>query len=282
VGWYFISVMIAERLLYLTHAAGVVLLPAAARYEGQRKKTPVIIRLNLLIIFLGALVLAAVSPFVIPAVLSPQYQNSVLPLIVYLPGVIAITLPKVLAADLAARGLPQYNFIVSAVNFTVNLVLNLLLIPRIGIIGAALSSTISYTIAAILISYAGHTTMPDLREAKERLAQINVKVLGCVLSSVQAGQGYYRHGHSYYAQSRGGARITKRKMMFSMDENGEEDFKYDIPEDDQLPDDYSFSESAESRKTVVRTRKKASVSKAKGSNNNKSARAAKKSSKEGT
>jgi len=133
--------------------------------------------------------------------------------------------------------------------------------------------------AAILISYAGHTTMPDLREAKERLGQINVKVLGTVLSSVQAGQGYYRHGHSYYAQSRGGARITKRKMMFSMDENGEEDFEYDIPEDDQLSDDYSFSESAESRKTVVRTQKKASVSKVKGSNNNKSARAAKKSSK---
>lgn len=153
VGWYFIAVMIAERLLYLTHAAGIVLLPAAARSEGQHKKTPVIIRLNLLVIFIGALVLAIVSPFVIPAVLSQQYQNSVLPLIVYLPGVIAITLPKVLGADLAARGLPQYNFIVSAVNFAVNLVLNLLLIPRIGIIGAALSSTISYAVAAVLISY---------------------------------------------------------------------------------------------------------------------------------
>lgn len=153
VGWYFIAVMIAERLLYLTHAAGTVLLPAAARFEEQRKKTPLIIRLNLLIIFIGALILAVVSPFIIPAVLSRQYQNSVLPLIVYLPGVIAITLPKVLAADLAARGVPQYNFIVSAVNFSVNLVLNLLLIPRIGIIGAALSSTISYAVAAVLISY---------------------------------------------------------------------------------------------------------------------------------
>jgi len=153
VGWYFIAVMIAERLLYLTHSAGIVLLPAAARSEGQRKKTPAIIRLNLLIIVIGALALAVVCPFVIPAVLSQQYQNSVLPLIVYLPGVIAITLPKVLGADLAARGLPQFNFIVSAVNFAVNLVLNLLLIPRIGIIGAALSSTISYAVAAVLISY---------------------------------------------------------------------------------------------------------------------------------
>jgi hypothetical protein len=68
-------------------------------------------------------------------------------------------------------------------------------------------------------------------------------------------------------------------MMFSVDEDGEEGLDYDIPEGDQLSEDYSFSESAESRKTVVRSRKKASASKTKGSNNNKSTRATKKSSK---
>ena len=122
--------------------------------------------------------------------------------------------------------------------------------------------------AAILISYAGHTTMPDLREAKERLAQINVKVLGTVLSSVQAGHGYYRHGHSYYTQSRASDKVSRRKLMFSMEE--EEDMDMEMSENDQAADDYSYSESAESRKTVVRTRKKTSLS---GSDNSKSTRA---------
>lgn len=153
VGWYYVSVMIAERLLFLTQATATVLLPSASSSDIQREKTPLLSRLNFTVVFAGSVVIGVTAYWLVPLLFSSVYGNSVLPLVVILPGIIALSVSKILSADLTSRGLPQYSLYVSLLNFFLNISFNIILIPRMGIAGAALSSTLSYTAALFLQIY---------------------------------------------------------------------------------------------------------------------------------
>ena len=73
--------------------------------------------------------------------------------------------------------------------------------------------------AVIMTCFAGQTKTSDLKEAKKRLSQINVRLLGTVLSNVEASQSYYHYGYGYYghyAKARRGTRRARRKMLLPM------------------------------------------------------------------
>ncbi len=72
----------------------------------------------------------------------------------------------------------------------------------------------------VLASFAGRTTVGDLKEAKEKLTAIDVRVLGTVLSNVAAEHSYYRYGYSYYSQDhrRRTSPRTSRPLLLGTEE----------------------------------------------------------------
>lgn len=156
VGWYYVSVIIAERLLFLTQATSTILFPSASSSDIQREKTPILSRLNFTFVFAGSVIIGIGAYWLVPLLFSAEYSNSVLPLIVILPGIISLSISKILSADFISRGLPQYSLYVSLLNFCLNIGFNIILIPKMGIAGAALSSTLSYTAALFLQIYFYH------------------------------------------------------------------------------------------------------------------------------
>jgi O-antigen/teichoic acid export membrane protein len=168
VGLYAVGVLVSESLWQVPQAAAVTLLPRTARTLGEQdiSFTCAVIRQVFALTCISGIVLALLSPIVIPVVFGGRFSPSVTVVFWILPGTIAFAAGKVVSAELAARGKPEYSSIFACVALAVTVVLDVALIPRMGISGAALASSVAYLVDALLI------TMALKREIRVRWADL--------------------------------------------------------------------------------------------------------------
>lgn len=152
VGIYGASVILAELLWQLPNSVGFVIFPKAAGtdHEAMNRFTPRVFWIVLAISSLGAIVLAIFGKLVIRIILSDAFLAAYVPLLALLPGVVLLGAGKVLTNDMAGRGYPHYNSIVAGIALVITVVLDLLLIPKMGIVGAALASTVAYSATFVM------------------------------------------------------------------------------------------------------------------------------------
>jgi O-antigen/teichoic acid export membrane protein len=103
-------------------------------------------------VLLVALLLAALAHGLVPFVYGDAYRASVVPFLVLLPGMALLTLYTVFAQYFTAIDRQGANIATQTISVVVNVLLNLWLIPRYGILGAAAASACSYTLEATLIT----------------------------------------------------------------------------------------------------------------------------------
>jgi O-antigen/teichoic acid export membrane protein len=95
------------------------------------------------------------AAFVAVHVLLPDFVDSLPAFLILMPGVVALTVAKVLSSYISGLGVPLQVAAASGSALVVNVIANLLLIPLFGILGAALASLISYSVnAGMLLSIA--------------------------------------------------------------------------------------------------------------------------------
>jgi len=154
VGIYSISVLIAELIWFVPGAFSRVLFPkiASSDTETANQFTPQVCRTTLFMTVCLSCVLFFISRPLILIVFGKQFLPSLVPLQILLPGIIALSIAKILESDLVGRGKPLYPTYTATISLVVTIVLNLLLIPRLGVSGAALASTLSYATSAIILS----------------------------------------------------------------------------------------------------------------------------------
>lgn len=151
VGYYSVAVPLAEALWYFPSAVGTVIFARTIRLNTKEanESIPRICRNTLLLTVIAAVVLFFVGKYIILLLFGSKFLPAVLPLQILLPGVVALSVCKVLGNAITAQGKPIINTSIAAISLAVNIPLNVILIPKIGIAGASLASTISYTASAI-------------------------------------------------------------------------------------------------------------------------------------
>jgi len=147
VGIYVLAVSIAEKVWLVTHNATKAFFPRmAASEKSQSDLADTACRLAgilLPILVLVSLTVAAIST-VIPAVYGVKFAGSVAVIRWLLPGITLVAFAKVFSHFLAARGRPGLNAVAGVFGILVNLIANLILVPRYGAVGAAAATTLSY------------------------------------------------------------------------------------------------------------------------------------------
>lgn len=154
VGIYAVAVLLAQTLTLIPGAVQRVTAPATATLygkgdiEGVRRLYYSTLKKSLLISAGSAVLIAALGPYIIALLFTEEYLVSYVPLLILLLGYTVDASFAAVGATLSSIGKVHIPFRISTVCGVLNVILNILLIPILGIRGAALA-----TAATMIMSF---------------------------------------------------------------------------------------------------------------------------------
>lgn len=152
VGIYSVGTNLAELIWQLPAAIGLILFSRSASSSSSQEaveRTAKLIRVIMPVLIVFGVFFWFMSPLFIRLLYGADFAESGQVIRYLLPGIIAMVLFKLIHSDLSGRGAPLFSLRVSVIALIMNVVLNFILVPKYGAVGASISSSISYMYAGV-------------------------------------------------------------------------------------------------------------------------------------
>lgn len=162
IGWYTVAVNVMMPIAVVTTAAASLIMPAIGGLRGSRGVESsadvssirrIALRYSMLTVPVAA-TLAALIPWAVPLVFGRAFEPAVALSWILLPGFIAHGYTYIVDQGLVGMRKPWVGNATQGVGVVATLTLLPLLLPRYGATGAAITSTVSYTVSAAMATWA--------------------------------------------------------------------------------------------------------------------------------
>ena len=146
-GLYSIAVSLADMVNMLSVTVGMLLFPKAASMSSDQERHKFIkkvITYMFFVMLLLILVAMMLSKYVILLLYGSEYAPAIKVFNILMPGILCLSISSLLSNYFTSKNMITITIITTFIAFVVNVIANLLLIPRYGINGSAIASAISY------------------------------------------------------------------------------------------------------------------------------------------
>lgn len=148
IGIYTLGVSLAQRIWTIPDALKDILLSKLAKGKTKDEVCKVT-RINFFIVSIFSVLLMITGNNIISILYGEEYSNAYEIIIILLIGIVGMIFYKTVYSYNVILGEQWKNFILLGIAALTNVILDIFLIPEIGVFGAAISSTLSYFICGV-------------------------------------------------------------------------------------------------------------------------------------
>ena len=160
-GFYAVAVTLSTAVAVFPQAAGIVAFSrGSSQSSGDAKETiGVAFRASLIWLLVSCSLLYGLAPFLIRLVFGGAFDGSILACRILLPGALMTGLSFVLYNAASALGRPGLTSYAEGISVIVTATGLYLLVPTYGYIGAALTSSVAYTVSFVVMLILAHVLL---------------------------------------------------------------------------------------------------------------------------